>query len=160
MPDKPKPIAILATDAPMRTRPSVYPAPFAQLMTGRDKFPLGVLFGLKNIGVNITRLAPNGGMSALRHAHTHEEEVIYVVQGHPTLCTDEGRMRLAPGMCAGFKPGTGNAHNLVNETTEDAWYLEMSDQRREDIATYPDDDLQVTLVDGQWIFSHKDGTPY
>ena len=48
------PIAITAAEAPKRTRPSIYPEPFASRMTGREKHPLGDLFGLKNFGVNLT----------------------------------------------------------------------------------------------------------
>jgi uncharacterized cupin superfamily protein len=52
----------------------------------------------------------------LRHAHSKQDEFIYVLEGRPTLVTDEGRMVLGPGMCAGFPGGTGNAHHLINET--------------------------------------------
>jgi uncharacterized cupin superfamily protein len=58
-------MAIRATEAPMRTRPSNYPEPFASRMAGRQKHPLGDLFGLANFGVNLTRLAPDA-VSALR----------------------------------------------------------------------------------------------
>lgn len=153
------PIAIRALDAPPRTRKSVYPEPFASLMEGRVKQPLGDLFGLANFGVNLVRLAP-GGASALRHAHTKQDEFIYVVSGHPTLQTDEGRTPLAPGMCAGFKAGTGNGHRLVNESGEEAVYLEVGDRTPGDAVTYPDDDLKGDFIDGQWHFTHKDGTPY
>jgi uncharacterized cupin superfamily protein len=68
-----RPVALLAADAPTRAFRSSYPEPFASRMTGRDKRPLGDLFGLTNFGVNITRLAP-GGSSALRHAHTKQDE--------------------------------------------------------------------------------------
>jgi uncharacterized cupin superfamily protein len=63
-------------------------------------------------------------------------------------------------MCAGFKAGTGDAHHLVNETEEDVVYLEVGDRTPGDGATYPDDDLAVVMVDGQWRFRHKDGTLY
>ena len=39
------------------------------------------------------------------------------LEGHPTLHTDEGRSRLSPGMCAGFKAGTGNGHGLFSTRT-------------------------------------------
>ena len=159
MPEKPFPVSVIAAEAPARARKSVYPAPFAQLMEGREKRPLGDLFGLANFGVNLTRLAP-GGISALRHAHSRQDEFIYILQGHPTLCTDEGRTRLSPGMCAGFKAGTGNGHNLVNETAEDVVYLEVGDRTPGDEGTYPDDDIKGSFADGQWHFAHKDGTPY
>jgi hypothetical protein len=40
------PVAIRAIDAPVRTRPSNYPEPFASRMARRQKHPLGDLFGL------------------------------------------------------------------------------------------------------------------
>src|SRR5512132_2901565 len=105
------PVAIAAGAAPLRPRQTIYPEPFASRMAKRDKRPLGELFGLTNFGVNLTTLLP-GGVSSLRHAHARQDEFVYIVRGHPTLHTDEGLTRLAPGMCAGFKAGTGNAHRL------------------------------------------------
>lgn len=154
-----KPVAIVAAEAAARTKPSNYPEPFASRMAGRTKRPLGDLFGLVNFGVNLTRLAP-GAVSALRHAHTKQDEFVYVLEGRPTLHTDEGRTPLAPGTCAGFRAGTGNAHHLVNETDEDVVYLEIGDRTPGDAGSYPDDDLVAELVDGKWRFLHKDGTPY
>ena len=107
MPNPSHPVALVAIDAPKRIKPSNYPQPFAAQMDGREKRPLGDLFGLTNFGVNRTQLAP-GAVSSLRHAHTPQDEFVYVLQGHPTLHTDEGRTHLSPGMCAGFKAGTGN----------------------------------------------------
>ena len=159
MSDNSKPIAVTAAEMPPRAKPSIYPEPFASRMAGRTKRLLGELFGLTNFGVNLTRLAP-GGSSALRHAHTRQDEFIYILEGRPTLYTDEGPTPLAPGMCSGFKAGTGNGHRLVNETTEDVVYLEVGDRTPGDEASYPDDDLKAVLVEGQWTFSHKDGTPY
>jgi uncharacterized cupin superfamily protein len=128
-------------------------------MAGREKHPLGDLFGLANFGVNLTRLAP-GAVSALRHAHSLQDEFIYILEGRPTLHTDEGATPLAPGMCAGFRAGTGNAHQLVNDTAEEVVYLEIGDRTPGDEGTYPDDDIRATLVDGRWVFAHKDGMPY
>lgn len=155
----PSPVAVVATDVPPRTKPSNYPEPFASRMAGRLKKPLGDLFGLTNFGVNLTRLAP-GASSALRHAHTRQDEFVYILQGHPTLHTDEGLTQLSPGMCAGFKSGTGNGHRLINETAADVVYLEIGDRTPGDEGSYPDDDLVAVLVEGAWRFTHKDGTPY
>ena len=153
------PIAIHAADAAPRTKPSNYPEPFASRMTGREKRALGEIFGLTNFGVNLTRLAP-GAISALRHAHTRQDEFIYILQGRPTLITDEGRTALDPGMCAGFKAGTGNGHHLINETAEDVVYLEAGDRTAGDEGSYPDDDLKAAMVEGKWVFTRKDGTAY
>ena len=159
MSQKQNPIAVTAAEVPVRSKPSVYPEPFASRMAGREKRPLGDLFGLTNFGVNLTRLAPSA-VSALRHAHTRQDEFIYILQGRPTLHTDEGRTQLSPGMCAGFKAGTGNGHRLINETTEEVVYLEIGDRTPGDEGSYPDDDLKALLVEGKWKFVHKDGTPY
>ena len=157
--EKSNPIAIIASEAPARTKSSAYPEPFASQMTGRRKQPLGDLFGLTNFGVNLTRLAP-GAVSALRHAHTKHDEFVYTLQGHPMPHTDEGRSRLLPGMCVAFKTGTGNDHRLINETEEEVVYLEVGDRTAGHEGTYPDDDLRALMVEGKWKFVHKDGSPY
>jgi uncharacterized cupin superfamily protein len=159
MPEKSNPVAVTAAEVPARSKPSVYPEPFASRMVGREKRQLGDIFGLTNFGVNLTRLAPNS-VSALRHAHTKQDEFVYILQGRPTLHTDEGRTQLSPGMCAGFKAGTGNGHCLINETTEEVVYLEVGDRTPGDEGSYPDDDLKASLVEGKWKFVHKDGEPY
>lgn len=152
-------VAIVASEAPPRTRPSVYPEPFASRMAGREKRPLGDWFGLSNFGVNQTRLAP-GAVSALRHAHSKQDEFIYILEGNPTLQTDEGQTRLSPGMCAGFRAGTGNGHRLFNETGADVVYLEVGDRSAGDEVVYPDDDLRAVFVENKWVFTHKNGAPY
>jgi uncharacterized cupin superfamily protein len=151
--------AIYAIDVPPRNKPSIYPEPFASRMAGREKRQLGDYFGLNNFGVNLTRLAPNT-ISALRHSHSKQDEFVYILQGNPTLYTDTGKEVLSPGMCAGFRAGTGQASNLVNETKEDVIYLEIGDRTPGDEGYYPDDDIKAMLVDGEWRFFHKDGTPY
>ncbi len=154
-----RPIAVLAADVAPRNRPSLYPEPFASRMAGRTKRVLGDPFGLTNFGVNLTRLEP-GAVSALRHAHSRQDEFIYVLEGEPALHTDEGLTRLSPGMCAGFAAGRDNAHRLVNDTTAVVVYLEIGDRSSGDQASYPDDDLRAELMDGQWVFSRKDGSRY
>lgn len=154
-----RPVAMEASTVAPRVKSSNYPEPFFSRMAKRDKRPLGTPFGLVNFGVNLTRLS-SGGESALRHAHTMQDEFIYVLEGEPTLITDAGETPLKPGMCAGFKAGTGNAHCLVNQTKRDVVYLEVGDRTPGDSVTYPVDDIAITSVDGQWKWTHKDGTPY
>ena len=155
-----KPIALAALAVAPRARPSSYPEPFASRMAGREKRALGDVFGLTNFGVNLTKLAP-GTMSALRHAHTRQDEFVYILEGEPTLVTDGHRTKLTPGMCAGFKAGTGNGHHLVNETARPVIYLEIGDRSAGDGATYPDDDIVAIFGPGNtWRYTRKDGTPY
>jgi uncharacterized cupin superfamily protein len=151
--------AVDAASVPPRARATSYPPRLAHLVTGREKRALGDRFGLKAFGVNLTRLAP-GAQSAFRHTHTRQEEFLYVLEGEPTLVTDEGETTLRPGMCAGFAPG-GTAHQLVNRSRRDAVYLEVGDRVAGDEGIYPHDDLRAEKApDGTWRFTHKDGTPY
>jgi uncharacterized cupin superfamily protein len=154
------PKAVKALEAPARTKASNYPEPFASRMSGREKRPLGDLFGLQNFGVNLTRLAP-GAVSALRHAHTKQDEFVYILEGNPILATDAGETPLGPGMCAGFKAGSGDGHRLLNRTGSDVLYLEVGDRSPGDAVFYPDDDLKAVVgPDGKWRFTRKDGTAY
>src|SRR6185503_1050772 len=121
-----KSVAIEATSAPPRTKPSNYPEPFFSRMSKREKRPLGDLFGVKNFGVNMTRLTP-GGESALLHRHSRQDEFIYILEGEPTLVTETREVKLSPGMCAGF-PAAGEAHQLVNRSSQDVLYLEVGDR--------------------------------
>jgi len=159
-PSKPVvPLAIEASAAPPRAKISNYPEPFFSRMRGRDKRPLGDLFGLGNFGVNLTRLKP-GGESALLHRHSRQDEFVYVLEGVATLVTDSGETALQPGMCAGFAAG-GPVHQLVNRGTVDALYLEIGDRTPGDHVDYPADDLQADwAASGGPRFAHKDGRPY
>lgn len=160
MSEEKKPAAVMAIDVPPKTTKSNYPAPFAARVAARQKHPLGDFFGLSIYGVNLTRIMP-GGMSALRHAHTMQDEFVYILEGEPTLVTDAGETPLKPGMCAGFKAGTGDAHHLVNRTGKDVVYLEVGDRTQGDEVAYPDDDLKVVKsADGKRHFTAKDGTPF
>lgn len=151
---------MIAADVPPRTTPSLYPAPFAARVAGRQKQALGDAFGLKNFGVNRTTLKP-GAMSALRHWHTVQDEFIYILSGRPTLITDTGETELQPGMCMGFRGGDPDGHHLVNRSSEDVVYLEIGDRLPGDSGSYPDDDLKAVMgADGKWQMLHKDGSPY
>ena len=72
--------------------------------------------------MNLTRLFP-GAASSVHHVHSRQDEMIWVVQGTPTLLTDAGEMLLRPGMCAGF-PAGGSPHHLENRSDADVLYLE------------------------------------
>jgi len=102
-PKSPLPVAIEAQATSPRAKPSIYPEPFASRMTLREKRPLGDLFGLKAFGVNLTRLLP-GGLSALHHRHTRQDEFVHVLEGEPTLVMDSGEIPLRPGCARGSPP--------------------------------------------------------
>ncbi len=118
---------------------------------------MGDPFGLTDFGVNLVELPP-GAWSSQRHWHSHEDEFVYILQGHPTLITDEGETELAPGMCAGFKAGEANGHHLVNKTSAPVTYLEMGSRSAEDDGFYSDIDLRILKRAKGGEFTRKDGS--
>jgi uncharacterized cupin superfamily protein len=79
---------------------------------------LGRAFGLKRVAINYEVLAP-GDRSSWPHAHSAEEEFIYILEGHPQVWIDGNVYDLNPGDCVGLPPGTGNAHTLLNNTDKE-----------------------------------------
>jgi uncharacterized cupin superfamily protein len=142
--------------APRRT--TNYPEPFRKVVAGREKRALGDAAGLRNFGVNLTRLEP-GAASALRHWHEKQDEFVYVLEGELVLVTDEGETVLRPGMVAGFRAGTGNGHHLVNRSDKTARVLEVGTRTREEVAYYSDIDMMVRDSPESCDYLTKDGRP-
>lgn len=139
---------------------STYPEPFRARVLPREKRALGDALGLTRIGVNLTTLMP-GRESSMRHFHTHEDEMIFLIEGEVVLRTDEGEQRLTAGMCAGFPAGVKNGHQLINRSDKPARYLEISNRAPEDLVEYCDEDLAYRKgPDGSPLFTHKDGSPF
>lgn len=121
---------------------------------------LGEQAGLRNFGVNLTRIEP-GGQSSHRHGHSKQDEFVYVVSGEVVLETNAGAQTLRAGMCAGFPAGADEAHRFVNRTQTDVQILVIGDRTAGDEVHYPDIDMHGKLgPDGKFRFFHKDGTPY
>jgi uncharacterized cupin superfamily protein len=140
-------------------RGSGYPAPFDAPCRERLKRALGEPFGLHDFGVNLVTLPP-GAWSSQRHWHSHEDELIYVVSGTPTLVTDGGETALAPGMCAGFPAGEANGHHLVNRSSEPAMILEVGSREADDDVFYADIDMQLLKAARGGRFTRRSGEPY
>ena len=137
-----------------------YPEPFREVQRQRHNRRLGDHAGLKNYGVNLIRVQP-GGQSSARHAHSKQDEFVYVLEGELVLVTDAGRETVGPGACIGFPAGTGDGHHFLNLTNHDAAFLVVGDRTAGDEVTYPDIDLALNAgSDGVKGFRHKDGTPY
>jgi uncharacterized cupin superfamily protein len=151
--------ALPASEVPEITG-SIYPEPFKSRMGDRRKRRLGDAFGLTQYGVNLTTLGPNG-QSALRHWHTKEDELIYMLEGELVLVTDAGEQVVRAGDVVGFPGGSTNAHHFINRSNSIAKYIEVGSRIDDEMAYYPDDDLQwLVEPNGEWVPGHKDGTRY
>jgi uncharacterized cupin superfamily protein len=135
-----------------------YPEPYRSQVLPREKRKLGDACGLTRIGVNRTTLHP-GKASSMRHWHSHEDELIYVLEGEVILKTDAGEQRLTAGMCAGFPAGVADGHQLLNRSDRPAVYLEISNRDSQDTGEYSEADLRWNPPGHRGKFTRKDGTP-
>jgi uncharacterized cupin superfamily protein len=138
---------------------SGYPEPYRSQVLPREKRRLGDACGLTKVGINLTTLQP-GKASSMRHWHTREDEFVYVLEGEVVLKTDAGEQVLAAGMCAGFKAGARDGHQLLNRSGRPAVYLEISNRDPEDVGEYSEADLRWNAPSHRGKFTRKDGTPY
>lgn len=132
-----------------------YPVPHDAPVKRRAWRALGKAFGLTQFGVNLVRLEP-GVWSSQRHWHSHEDEFVYVLTGHPTLVTDADEERLSPGDCAGFPGGVKDGHHLKNDTGEMVEFLVVGSRVPEDQCDYPD--IDMIFRPGAGDFTTRDGT--
>ncbi len=123
-------------------REVTYPAPFDQerFGWGRD---LAAAAGTRGLGVYRDRVPPGRRLSRL-HAHSLEEELVLVAEGHPRLYYrapgEEGKeVQLEPGHMISFPAGSGIAHTFVNRSRHDAVLLVVGERREGDRVRYPED---------------------
>ncbi|MSP81479.1 MAG: cupin domain-containing protein [Alphaproteobacteria bacterium] len=136
-----------------------YPEPFRALVKGRHRRRLGDALGLRNFGVNMTRLEP-GAASAQRHWHERQDEFVMILEGELVLVTNGGEQTLEAGMVAGFPAGAADGHHLINRTGKDAVYLEVGDRMPGDAYHYPDIDMFGHDDGPNPVFLHRDGKPW
>jgi uncharacterized cupin superfamily protein len=136
-----------------------YPAPFSDVLKGREKSKLGDVAGLTQFGVNIATLPP-GTWSSQRHWHQNEDEFIYVLEGEIVLVEDSGEVTLKVGEAAGFKANSGNGHCLINRSGRVARYLEVGTRAGRDTVIYSDIDMRLERDGSTRRYLHKSGEPY
>jgi uncharacterized cupin superfamily protein len=107
---------------------------------------LGDPGGLTQFGAHLEDLPP-GGTSSFRHWHEAEDEMVLVLNGHPTLIED-AETALSPGDAACWPAGSPIGHRLENRSDQPVTYLTLGTRLTRDVIHYPDHDL----------ITHKDGT--
>ena len=136
-----------------------YPALHRAANQTRYNRRLGDHAGLTNFGVTLTRIIP-GGQSSYRHAHSRQDEFVFVLEGEVVMETNDGAQVLKAGMCAGFPAASGDAHRFVNRTDKDVQLLVIGDRTANDEISYPDIDMHAVLgPDGAYRFTTKTGEP-
>jgi uncharacterized cupin superfamily protein len=140
---------------------SRYPAPYDVPCRERRFRRLGEAAGLTRVGVNEVTLPP-GAWSSQRHWHTHEDELLVMLEGELVLVTDAGERVVRAGDLAAFPAGVPDGHCLQNRSAAPARFLAISNRDDADHGEYPDLDLVFTAggYSGTDRYLHRDGTPY
>ena len=121
---------VFAPDVP--EAPGHYPAPFDEERVGSFR-NLGKAAGSASLGFGIDRLEP-GERSSFTHAHAHEEEIVYVLEGECVVrLVEPGKepveVPLRAGHVVSFVAGTGLAHCFVNRGTSDCRLFTVGERK-------------------------------
>jgi uncharacterized cupin superfamily protein len=95
--------------------------------------------GLKQFGAFIEILQP-GSRSSIKHWHSAEDEMVYVLEGEITLIEGDTEMLLRPGDAATFRAGVPIGHYLENRSSATTRCLVVGTRAATDKITYPDHD--------------------
>jgi uncharacterized cupin superfamily protein len=93
--------------------------------------------GLTQFGAFVELLEP-GSRSSLKHWHSNEDELVFVLEGEVTVVEGEQTSVLRPGDAATFKAGEPAGHFLENRSAAITRCLVVGTRAPVDRITYPD----------------------
>ncbi|WP_172292915.1 cupin domain-containing protein [Pseudoruegeria sp. HB172150] len=91
-------------------------------------------------------ILPPGSSSSIKHWHSAEDEMIYVLEGEITLIEGDEETVLHPGDAATFRANEPVGHCLINRSDAPTRCLVVGTRASYDRITYPDRD-RVCLRD-------------
>lgn len=98
--------------------------------------PLSRMAGMDRCHASLGRIPP-GKESFSRHAHSVQEEFIFVLEGRGSVILGDDEINVGPGDYVAF-PTDGTAHHLVNTGTEDLLYLMAGELSAVELVHFPD----------------------
>ena len=115
---------------------------------------------LTQFGSFIEILQP-GAYSSIKHWHSAEDEMVYVLDGYVTLIEGDTETVLKPGDAATFSKNVAVGHTLHNRSALPTKCLVVGTRAPLDRITYPDHDRicirDRSLPDDEWTTT--DGAP-
>jgi uncharacterized cupin superfamily protein len=111
-------------------------APEGSLFGGRRQ-RVGLAIGARKLGYSFFTVPP-GKAAFPCHAHTGNEEMIYIIAGNGTLRLGNDELPVSAETVIAFPPGVENAHQLINTGNSELRYLVVSTMEYPDICQYPD----------------------
>jgi len=95
-----------------------------------------------------------GAQSSIKHWHSAEDEMVYVLEGEVTLLEGDTETVLRPGDAATFRSGVAVGHTLHNRSALPTKCLVVGTRAPLDRITYPDHDRVCirdrSLPDDEW----------
>ncbi|CFX52151.1 conserved protein of unknown function [Candidatus Filomicrobium marinum] len=95
--------------------------------------------GLTQFGAFI-EILPAGSRSSIKHWHSAEDEMVFVLEGQITLVEGDTETLLKPGYAATFRAGDPTGHFLENRGEAATRCLVVGSRAPVDKITYPDHD--------------------
>ena len=106
--------------------------------------------GARQLGASLFAIPPGGATFPL-HAHLHNEELLLVLAGRPTLLTGGAERELAEGEVVAFPAGRDGAHRVENRTGGEVRLVLVS--------TMLAPEVNLMLEDGTaWVRDYVPGT--
>lgn len=140
----------LGTDRAMRVRHPLNPASDVEMHL------LSRLTGMQRAHVSLARVPP-GRESFIAHAHSLQEEWIYILEGDGLALIGEAEHRVGPGDFMGF-PTDGTVHHLRNMGERDLVYLMGGESTEVEVASFPGiGKIAVMQGDGVRLFDEGAG---
>ena len=111
--------------------------------------------GMARLGVNLIRIPP-GKESFIPHAHTIQEEFVFILEGAGEMVLDGVAHPIGPGDFVGF-PTDGVVHSLKSKGPGDLVYLTAGERVAVEVADMPSIGKTMVLRRGGMELFGKDG---
>lgn len=98
---------------------------------------VGIRLGAKKLGYSFFIVSP-GYAAFPYHAHSGNEEMIYITEGEGILRLGAEQLPVSAGTFVACPPGPDYPHQLINTGTKELRYLVVSSMDYPDISVYPD----------------------
>jgi uncharacterized cupin superfamily protein len=106
--------------------------------------------GARRLGASLFAVPPGGATFPL-HAHLHNEELLLVLAGRPTLIGRDTERELAEGEVVSFPAGPAGAHRIENRTEDEVRLVLVS--------TMLAPEVNLMLEDGTaWVRDYVPGS--
>lgn len=137
------PFIVFAPDVPEEE--GHYPPPFEKERVGFWR-NLGKATGSKSLGFGIDRIPP-GERTSFTHAHGHEEELVYVLEGACSVRLvepgkDAREVPVRAGHVVSFVAGTRLAHCFVNRSAADCRLFTVGERKPDIEKSFYAEDLE------------------